>query len=101
MKKFIENARFRVACAIFAVAVALSGCGEAKTICGKRIDTYGVLSENEKNENVQYHTVPGSVILGIVGIETVFIPVYTFGFDLYEPVNNKVPCEDFLPKHKS
>jgi hypothetical protein len=35
---------------------------------------------------VQYKTVVGNVIWGIILVETIIAPIYFFGFSLYEPV---------------
>lgn len=88
MNKF---AKIAAACAVI---LSLSACGEARTICGKTYDTYGIFqSEDEHNENIRYRVIPGNVVWSIVLIESVVFPVYFVGFSIYEPVDSKVPCE--------
>lgn len=84
-----------------AVILSLSACGNAKEICGKTYDTYGIFqTESEHNENIRYRVIPGNVIWSVVLIESVVFPVYFVGFSIYEPVDSKVPCEE-LNKHST
>lgn len=70
--------------------VLLSSCAESKTIDGKVYKPYGLFNEDTyKNDSIVYELSPGSVICSIIFIETVFVPVYTVGWDLYEPVRKK------------
>ena len=50
------------------------------------VDSYGLFSMDEKVDGVHYEASTGSIIAGIVFAETIFAPIYAFGFDLYEPV---------------
>jgi hypothetical protein len=82
MKKIIVT----LVCMI-SLLVASVGCGEGRAVNGKYCDTYGLLNKEElKCEGVQYKTIVGNVFWGIVFIETIFVPIYFFGFSLYEPV---------------
>jgi len=64
-----------------------SSCGEGRTVGGKYCDTYGLLNKHEvKCDNVQYRTIVGNVVWGIILVETVVAPIYFFGFSLYEPI---------------
>jgi hypothetical protein len=65
------------------------GCGSSKVLDGNYCDTYGLLNREMKCENVQYKTVVGNVIWGVLLFETIIAPVYFFGFSLYEPVGVK------------
>jgi len=70
--------------------VFLSGCGSPKVIDGKEYATYGLLNEpSMKNDKIEYRTIIGNVVWGVVLCETIIAPVYFFGFDLYEPVGKK------------
>lgn len=72
---------------IFALLVTLfTGCASEKTIDGVTYDTYGFFNEDDnKNPNIHYEASVGSVIVGILFVETIIIPVYIFGFDFMEP----------------
>lgn len=70
------------------------GCAEDKALSmnGKTVyaEAYGVFNEQaKKREDVVYQISPGSVLLSIVGFETIIIPFYIVGYDLYEPVRLK------------
>lgn len=71
-------------CAVFLFTVA--GCGDGQMVSGKYCDTYGLLNKETKCEGVEYKTIVGNVIWGIILVETVIAPIYFFGFSLYEPV---------------
>ena len=78
------------------VALSLSACGNAKTICNKTSDTYGAFStDDEENPNIKYKVIAGNVVWSILLIETVIAPVYFIGFSLFEPVEARVPCSEF------
>jgi hypothetical protein len=63
------------------------GCAESKRIDGKIVEPYGLINKKEvKQSDVLYKLNKGSVILGIIFCETVIVPIYIFGYDLYEPV---------------
>jgi len=70
--------------------VAVSGCGDTKIIAGVEYDTYGLINKDEvRNPEIQYETIWGNVILGVILIETIIAPIYFFGFSLFEPVGKK------------
>ena len=78
-----------IALAIASTAL-LSGCGNDKTIDGKRYETFGLANmESQRDPNIIYEMSAGSVIVGIIFIETVVVPVYVIGWDLYQPVRKK------------
>jgi hypothetical protein len=66
-----------------------AGCVESKTIDGTNYSTYGLLSENNKDPNVVYQPCISNVVWGIIFVETIFAPVWLFGYELYEPVAKK------------
>ena len=70
------------------VGMLLSGCDNAKKINGRVYQTYGVVNKDDiKDPNVRYKISTGSVIVAIIFSETVLIPLYVLGWDLYEPVD--------------
>lgn len=78
---------------ILAVALAatalLSGCGGDR-INGTYYDSYGVFNEDtNKDPDIAYEVSAGSVILAIIFSETIVVPVYVVGWDLFTPVGPK------------
>ena len=77
---------------ILIFGVLLGGIGflfnaEPKTINGVTYDTYGIASEgNVRNNDIEYELNGWSVWSSIVLLETVIVPVYQLGWNLYEPV---------------
>ena len=83
--------------ALFATLLAstllLSACGaEDKTINGVTFGTYGLMNENEMyNPKIQYEISGWSIFWSVVFCETVVVPIYFIGWDLYQPVGIKDP----------
>lgn len=75
------------------LVLALSSCAEKKKIDGVTYKPYGWLNEAScKNDSIQYEISSGSIIVAIIFSETIIVPVYTIGWDLYEPqgkINSK------------
>jgi hypothetical protein len=68
-------------------AVSLSGCAESRYIGNKQYETFGIFNEDVvRDPNIKYEVSAGSVIFSIIFIETVIVPVYLIGWDLWEPV---------------
>lgn len=73
------------------LSLLLAGCDEHKTINGKVVPVYGFFNEAvSKDPNVVYQVSPWSVICAIVFCETLVVPIYVVGWDLFEPVKAKV-----------
>ena len=86
MKKF--TSMLLILC--FMCMVGLSGCNNTKTIAGHTYDTYGVMNQDEnKNPNIKYEVSIGSVIVGVIFSESIIIPLYIIGWDLFQPVCEK------------
>lgn len=64
----------------------LTSCAEDKVIDGHKYEAYGLFNPEVRVDSIQYKVSPGSVICGILFVETVVAPVYIFGWKLYEPV---------------
>jgi len=70
-----------------AAAVALSGCAGSLRTPAAPYKPYGIANEDVvKQPNVKYEISAGSVIVAIILCETIIVPVYVIGWDLYEPV---------------
>lgn len=81
MKKIIS------AFVMSAMLMSLAGCAKEATINGKTIEPYGLVNQDAKKvPGVQYQISPVAAIVAIVLVETVVVPVYIVGWDLYEPV---------------
>jgi len=75
---------------LFVTCFLLIGCGNSKIINGKKYGTYGLLNKESKmNPNIQYELIVGNVIWSAILCETIIMPIYFVGFDLYEPVGEK------------
>ena len=76
--------------AALASTLALAGCGNDKVINGKDYQTYGIFNEDDvKDPAIKYEVSKGSVIWAIILCETIVVPVYTIGWDLWQPVHAK------------
>ena len=65
-------------------------CAEDTEIQGKMYQSYGIINENEaKNDSIEYKASVGNMIVGFLLVETVVVPIYVFGYDLFEPVGKK------------
>lgn len=82
--------KLKTVLAILLVVVISMGCAKDKVIDGKMIQHYGLFNEQAcKDSSIIYQVSPGSVVCGIVFIETVIVPVYVIGWNLFEPVRKK------------
>ena len=76
--------------AVLLVSIFLFACGNDMVVNGKKHTTYGFINKEQvKDPAVEYRVIVGNVIWGIIFVETIFAPVYFFGFSLYEPVGVK------------
>lgn len=80
----------KVLCVIVAIVfcITIIGCADSKVINGKEVEPYGLINKNQvKQDNVHYRVCNESIIWGIILFETIVMPIYFFGFSLYEPVS--------------
>lgn len=80
MKKFIN------VMLIVATITLLCGCANSKVINGKTIEPCGLLNMDEKVNGIKYKLSVPDVLWGVVGFETIILPIVCFGTHLYEPV---------------
>ena len=79
-------------------ALLFSSCADEKTINGVTYRPYGFFNESEcKNDSIQYETSTEAVISGVIFFETIVCPIYTFGYNLYQPVAIK---SEFIKKNQ-
>lgn len=78
---------------VLGLSLLLSACGaDEKHINGVTYDTYGIFNEGEtKNDDIHYEISGWSIFWSILFSETIIVPIYFIGFDLYEPVIQKGP----------
>ena len=68
----------------------LTSCADEKTINNITYKPYGYFNEEiEKNDSIAYQVSPEAVISSILFCETIVVPVYIIGWELYEPVKLK------------
>ena len=80
----------RLIAVLIGAAALLSACGNDKIIDGKHYDVYGIANmESQKDPNVLYEISASSVIWGIILCETIVVPVYIIGWDLWQPVRKR------------
>lgn len=81
------------------ISFFLFGCAEDKTleINNKSVfvESYGLVNEEaKKRDDVVYQMSPAAVVVSIITVETIVIPVYILGWDLYEPVRMKTETNE-------
>ena len=75
-------------CCVFIMTV--SGCNNNKVINGKVCQTYGFANQSENiDPDVVYELSTGSIIVAVIFSETIIIPLYIAGWDLFQPVGPK------------
>lgn len=83
---------------ILAIAsvLILSSCADNKTVNGITYRPYGLLNEETcKNDSIQYEVSFGAVVSGVLFSEIFLIPtLYTFGYNLWEPIGLKKNYQD-------
>lgn len=79
---------------ITVVALMFVGCGQSKRIDGKEYKTVGLIEMyappnvigHDYDKNIKYEICWGNVIWGAIFSETIIMPIYFFGFSMYNPV---------------
>jgi hypothetical protein len=79
-----------ISCAVIALCGALAACAQPKVIDGKEYQPYGLFtSDTYKDQAIRYEVVWGNVVWSILLSETLIVPVYFFGFSLFQPIDKK------------
>ena len=74
---------------IFSLLFLIS-CADDKVIDGTKYRPYGLLNEETcKNDSIQYEISIGACVSGVLFCELIVPTIYTFGFNLFEPVGLK------------
>ena len=64
------------------------------TVGGVTYHAYGLVNQDDvKNPKIRYEVSAMHVVVGILYCETVIVPVYIVGWDLWEPVGVKTTQE--------
>jgi len=72
------------------VLLLFCSCASNLKSDGVVYESYGLLNKEEnRNSGIQYRLCTGNLILAIIFCETIVMPIYFFGFSLYEPVGKK------------
>lgn len=69
------------------LAVMLSGCANDVSVNGKTYPAFGIVNDDaQRDPNVKYQISFGSVVVAVLFLETIVVPIYVIGWDLWEPV---------------
>lgn len=80
---------------LFLITFLLNACADNKVFDGKEYETYGLINKDEiKKPCVQYKLSTGNLVWGIILVETILMPIYFFGFSLWEPVAPIHNCKE-------
>lgn len=74
---------------IVAASVALSGCTYDRTIDGVTYEPYGLLSPTKESPDIVYELDWSNIVIACIFAETVIVPLYVFGFAIWQPVGKK------------
>lgn len=81
--------------ALLLACLSLAACSNPRVLDGKVYDSYGFLNEQSlRSRNVCYSISPAAIILTIVFAETILVPIYFVGFDLFDPIRLKKSIDD-------
>ncbi len=93
--------KMRLATIIIMIILLLfvTNCGRINTIDGVTYNTYGVFNEsNEKDPKIRYEVIWPNVFFGVLFIQTIIVPIYFFGFSMFEPIRNNNDVKGTLYK---
>jgi hypothetical protein len=72
------------------MALALAGCSSSFHSNGKTYEPYGLVNQNtQKSDKACYEISFADVAMGVIFIESIIVPIYIVGWDMYEPVKEK------------
>lgn len=75
---------------IITIAFVMASCADEKTIDGITYRPYGLLNEDIcKNDSIQYQVSGWAICSGVIFFELIVPPIYTFGYNLWEPIGKK------------
>lgn len=72
---------------LISLLLLLSSCGDPLIHGSKVYDCYGWIDEDQvKEKGVAYKSVTGNVVWSVIASETIFVPVWLLGYNLYCPI---------------
>lgn len=75
---------------IFATVLLIISCADNKTINGITYRPYGLFNESTcKNDSIQYEVSGQAICSGVIFSGFIIPPIYTFGYNLWEPIGLK------------
>jgi hypothetical protein len=81
---------FKRAIAVLMVCLLIGSCGKSVVIDGNEYNTTGIIEMLTKtgdyNGKIKYEPCWGNIVLGAILCETVIVPIYFFGFSMFNPV---------------
>lgn len=86
----------KVIVSLAVIATVLASCAKSKTIDGVKYRPYGFINESScKNDSIHYEVSGWAAASGIIFSEAFLIPtVYTFGYNLWEPIAKNSEIEN-------
>lgn len=93
---------------ILLTALLFASCADSQEITfpdgtTKEVPPYGVFGRWEQVPGVEYGVSPESLVWSIVGFETIIVPVWLVGWNLWEPLPNEMQPwhnKEFDPNRK-
>lgn len=87
---YIGKMKTKVLVLLVLIGLLFASCAEQKTIDGVTYRPYGIFNQDtQKNPNIEYELSGWAIFSGVVFVETIIVPIYTFGYNLWEPVGLK------------
>jgi hypothetical protein len=75
---------------LLGIVLVLSGCADSAQFNNVEYETFGIANADAvRDPGVIYQVSFGSVIVAIIFCESIIVPIYIVGWDLYEPVRLK------------
>ncbi len=75
---------------VAALSLGLTACASSRNLDGKVYEPYGLFDESTvKSDKVCYSASGGNIFWSVVGFETIILPVWLLGYQLYEPIRLK------------
>ena len=82
----VKNTRRNLIIVLASIIILASSCANDKKIDNVNYGSYGLFNEGSvKNSNIYYEASGWAVFSGIVFSESIIVPIYVFGYHLWEP----------------
>jgi len=78
---------------VIVISILFIGCADNKFFDGKEYKTYGLIDKDDiKDLCVKYELAWGNIIWSALLLKSLVMPIYFFGFSLWEPVEKIEDC---------